>query len=93
MSALVNRLVTGPGSGLYHPQISLQVSGRAGMSVRIAVGKAEQAAKQRRRERFGCAAAVQAAGVAEHDHADPVIGSQDHRGQEAGHDAVLPTVR
>jgi hypothetical protein len=34
-SALTNRLVTGPGSGLYQPQTWLQLSGRTGMSARI----------------------------------------------------------
>ena len=39
MSALGNKLVTGPRVGLYQPQISLQVSGRGGMSLRSTLGE------------------------------------------------------
>jgi hypothetical protein len=86
MNALVNRLVTGPGSGLYHPQIWLQVSGRTGMSVRMTWSGRSSS---RRRSAVPSAATVEAAGVGHDDNPDPGVGCDGHLGQEPGDDAVM----
>ena len=85
----MNRLVTGPGSGLYHPQIWFQVSGRTDVGADDLVREVEQSAEQRCPERFGRAATVEAAGVGQDDNPDPGVGCDGHLGQVPGDDAVM----